>query len=60
MLSGSARTRPEIARLSGLGRNVVAQRVAQLIEHGLVAEDGLGRSTGVVLPESCGCAARPG
>ncbi len=44
--SGLTRTRPEIVRISGLGRNIVAQRVAQLIECGLVAEGSLGRSTG--------------
>ncbi|MGH2402727.1 MAG: sugar kinase, partial [Candidatus Limnocylindria bacterium] len=44
--SGLTRTRPEIVRVSGLGRNIVAQRVAQLIECGLVAEGSLGRSTG--------------
>lgn len=35
---GAATTRPEIAKLSGLGRNVVTQRVAQLLESGLLAE----------------------
>lgn len=44
--SGAARTRPEITRLSGLGRNVVTQRVAQLLDSGLVAEGPLGQSTG--------------
>jgi glucokinase-like ROK family protein len=44
--SGAARTRPEIARLSGLGRNVVTQRVSQLLDAGLVAEGDIGRSTG--------------
>jgi glucokinase-like ROK family protein len=44
--SGTARTRPEITRISGLGRNVVAQRVAQLLDSGLVTEGPLGQSTG--------------
>lgn len=44
--SGRARTRPEITRISGLGRNVVTQRVAQLMDCGLVAEGPLGQSTG--------------
>ncbi len=44
--SGAARTRPEIARLSGLGRNVVSQRVSQLLDAGLLAEGEMGRSTG--------------
>lgn len=44
--SGTARTRPEITRISGLGRNVVTQRVAQLLDSGLVAEGPLGQSTG--------------
>lgn len=43
---GAARTRPEITSMSGLGRNVVAQRVAQLLDSGLLAEGPLGRSTG--------------
>lgn len=44
--SGLTRTRPEITRVSGLGRNVVAQRVSQLVDSGLIAEGDLGRSTG--------------
>lgn len=44
--SDTARTRPELARLSGLGRNVVAQRVVELLDHRLLEEDGLGRSSG--------------
>ncbi len=44
--SRTARTRPEITRISGLGRNVVTQRVAQLLDSGLVAEGPLGQSTG--------------
>ncbi len=44
--SGAASTRPEITRLSGLGRNVVTQRVSQLLDSGLLAEGELGPSTG--------------
>ena len=41
-----ATTRPEIARLTGLGRNVVTDRAGQLITAGLFTEGALGRSTG--------------
>src|SRR5690242_11247755 len=41
-----ATTRPEIAQLTGLGRNVVADRAGQLISAGLLVEGALGRSTG--------------
>ena len=41
-----ATTRPEIARLTGLGRNVVADRAGQLIAAGLLTEGAMGRSTG--------------
>lgn len=41
-----ATTRPEIARVTGLGRNVVTDRAAQLIAAGLLTEGPLGRSTG--------------
>lgn len=44
--TGAAHTRPEIVRLSGLGRNVVTQRVAQLLDIGLLAGGTLGQSTG--------------
>lgn len=44
--SGAARTKPGIARLSGLGRNVVTHRVNQLVDSGLLQEDGLGMSSG--------------
>ncbi|MCU1607205.1 MAG: sugar kinase [Modestobacter sp.] len=43
---GRARSRPELARLSGLGRGAVTQRVAQLLDSGLLVESDLGRSTG--------------
>lgn len=44
--SGAARTRPELTRLSGLGRNVITQRVGQLTEAGLFAAGSLAPSTG--------------
>src|SRR5918912_2655944 len=43
---GRARSRPELARISGLGRGAVTQRVAQLLDSGLLVESELGRSTG--------------
>ncbi len=44
--SGKAGTRQEIERISGLGRAVVADRVATLIARGLVEEGDLAASTG--------------
>ncbi|WP_298181499.1 ROK family protein [Saccharomonospora sp.] len=44
--SGTARTRPEIGRQSGLGRTVVTQRVNQLVASGLLEEGSLGPSSG--------------
>lgn len=44
--SGQAVTRPELVQLTGLGRNVVAQRVEQALAAGLVREDETGISTG--------------
>ena len=43
---GRSRSRVEISRLTGLSRTVVAQRVGELIERGLVTETGIGPSTG--------------
>ena len=43
---GRARSRPDLVRLSGLGRGAVTQRVAQLLDSGLLVERELGRSTG--------------
>ena len=43
---GHARTRPELARRSALGRTVVTQRLGQLVDGGLVVEGALGPSTG--------------
>lgn len=44
--SGKASTRPELVECSGLGRNVVAQRVSTLQEAGLFREGNLARSNG--------------
>ncbi len=44
--SGRAVTKPELIRLSGLGRSVITQRVAQLLEAGLLVDGGRGHSTG--------------
>jgi len=44
--SGQAETRQSIERASGLGRAVVADRVATLVRHDLVVEAGLAASTG--------------
>ena len=43
---GRVTTKPEAARVTGLGRNVVTQRVNQLMEAGLLAEGRLQKSTG--------------
>jgi glucokinase-like ROK family protein len=43
---GEANSRPEIARVTGLGRTVVTQRVTDLIDSGLVIEGLPGESTG--------------
>ncbi len=43
---GQASTRPEISRVMGLGRTVVTQRVAELIEAGLVVDGTMAESTG--------------
>ena len=44
--AGGANTRPGLSQRSGLGRSVVTQRVATLLEHGLIEEVGRGASTG--------------
>lgn len=46
LIRGGTATRPEISRLSGLGRTVVTQRVGQLLAAGLVDEQALAPSTG--------------
>ena len=44
--SDAATTRPELSRLTNLGRNVVALRVGELMELGLLEDDGPGTSIG--------------
>ncbi|HEX8498615.1 MAG TPA: ROK family protein [Actinomycetales bacterium] len=44
--TGGLRTRPELVRELGLGRNVVSQRVQQLLDTGLLEEGRLAPSTG--------------
>jgi glucokinase-like ROK family protein len=44
--TGAARTRPTLGTMSGLGRSIVTQRVAYLMQLGLVEEGQLGPSTG--------------
>ncbi len=43
---GRSRSRAELVARTGLGRAIVAQRVGELIERGLVAEGDVGPSTG--------------
>ncbi|NTW38340.1 MAG: ROK family protein [Cellulomonadaceae bacterium] len=43
---GAASTRPELERLTGLGRKLVALRVTELMDAGLLDEGPLGPSTG--------------
>lgn len=43
---GSVHTRPELIHRTGLGRSVVAQRIAQLVESGLITEGKAAQSTG--------------
>ena len=43
---GRSRSRSELVARTGLGRAIVAQRVGELIERGLVTEDDVGPSTG--------------
>ncbi|MCB1498558.1 MAG: ROK family protein [Bauldia sp.] len=50
--SGQATTRLEIERQSGLGRAVVIDRLATLMERGLVAEGDLGPTTGGRAPRN--------
>lgn len=44
--TGEATSRPEIERATGLGRSIVTERVAFLLDNGVVVEDVLGPSTG--------------
>ncbi len=43
---GASRSRVEVSRRTGLSRTVVAQRVSELVDRGLVIETGTGPSTG--------------
>ena len=43
---GRSRSRAEVADRTGLGRSIVAQRVGELVDRGLVAESEPGQSTG--------------
>lgn len=43
-------TRPELEQLTGLGRKIISERVQELLDHGLVAEGDLARSTGGRMP----------
>jgi len=57
---GAATTRPEIIRLTGLGRSVIVQRVQELIDRGLILEVGLASSSGGRAPRSLQFNARAG
>ncbi|KAA9105066.1 ROK family protein [Microbacterium rhizomatis] len=50
--TGEAATRPEIGRLTGLGRGVVTQRVDQAIEMGYLEDADLGPSSGGRAPRT--------
>ncbi|MFL5708940.1 MAG: ROK family protein [Chloroflexota bacterium] len=45
---GRSRSRSELVTRTGLGRAIVAQRVGELVERGLVTEGDVGPSTGVI------------
>jgi predicted NBD/HSP70 family sugar kinase len=50
--TGEATTRPEIGRVTGLGRGVVTQRVDQAIELGFLADGDFGPSSGGRAPRT--------
>src|SRR6478735_11033549 len=50
--TGEAATRPEIGRVTGLGRGVVTQRVDQAIEMGFLADGEFGPSSGGRAPRT--------
>ena len=58
--SGAAVTRPEIGRVTGLGRHVVTQRVGSLLDSGILDESALGPSTGGRAPRELCLAADAG
>lgn len=47
-------TRPELERLTGLGRKIISERVQELLDRGLVTEGELARSTGGRMPRRIG------
>jgi glucokinase-like ROK family protein len=57
---GRSRSRSELAERTGLGRAIVAQRVGELVERGLVADAGVGSSTGGRPPRQLGFRADAG
>jgi predicted NBD/HSP70 family sugar kinase len=44
--TGRVHSKPEIARETGFGRTVVSMRVSELMDSGLIVEDGLAQSSG--------------
>jgi glucokinase-like ROK family protein len=58
--SQSTRTRPELARQSGLGRAAVSRQLARLADLGLVSEGALAPSTGGRAPRSLSFRAEAG
>ncbi len=57
---GPSRSRAQIVARTGLGRAIVSQRVAELMERGLVVDDELGPSTGGRPPRQLAFNARAG
>ena len=57
--TGGLHTRPELVRELGLGRNVVSQRVGQLVELGLLDEAGWPRRPAAGRHGSCASGRRP-
>jgi hypothetical protein len=49
---GSFRSRPDLARVTGLSRGLLGQRLEELERHGLIEESGSGPSTGGRPPRS--------
>jgi len=58
--STGAQSRPELVARTGLGRNIVAQRVGELLDLGLVVEGEVGPSTGGRPPRRVGFRAGAG
>ena len=58
--SGAAATRPELVRVTGLGRNVIAQRVDYLLGSGLLLEGSAGPSQGGRAPRQLAFSAAAG